>query len=357
MEQINQALSDLLTRFKVQMKTDPATADRSLLQAGIQMLQEYVQISTILDSEIVHLGYTFCYWAGDRQGIVDLMTRYLAQPLSLQEEAWACWEQIDYLAALRQCEMAVGRQKEVLEWAKNYLPKDRLLWVMYDSTQALCWHEMGQGKEWLQIFEEIMSSVVSTPENREDRFQYLRTAAVMWNAQRETQEALKLVDRMHQLCNEETGWESRAAFKLKTYAYAITAWDHLKETEKIADIGRQARTLLEEMERILPDPMTPLQQHDLGIAYDDIGSSLFFAGCYESSIPLERRAIELVPLYEWIYLRLAAATWATSHNRTETLSILKQGAAVSHSGRLKLETRPEFTAVLEDKEFLKAAER
>jgi hypothetical protein len=143
--------------------------------------------------------------------------------------------------------------------------------------------------------------------------------------------------------------------KVKTYAYAITTWDHLKDPEKIREIGIQAQALLEELERTLPTPMTPSQQHDLGVAYDDVGSSLFFAGCHEVSIPLECRAVELAPLYEWIYLRLAAAVWTITGNRTETLAILKQGAAVSLSGRLQMETRPEFTDVSNDPEFLEAA--
>ena len=355
MEQIRQALSDLFEEFSVQMKADPATADRSLLGTGRQMVQEHLQANAVLDPEIVHSGYKFCYWLDDRQGIVDLMTCYLGQSLPLEEEAWARWEQMDHMAGLRQCEAVVERQKALLDWAKAHLSPDRLLWVMYDSTQSLCWHQVGMGDEWLQIFEEIMGAVVPSPENRYDRFQYLRTAAVMWNVQGKTQEALHLIDSMHRLCDEDVMWKDRIDLKVKTLAYAITTWDHLKEIRKIEEIGREAQALLEDYERTLPNPMKPSQQHDLGVAYDNVGSSLFFAGYYEVSIPLERRAIALAPLYEWIYLRLATAVWATTKDRTEALAILKQGAAVSSGGRLKLETRPEFSDVIEDPEFLDAA--
>jgi tetratricopeptide (TPR) repeat protein len=355
MEQMRQALTELFEEFNVQMKADPATAYRSLLGRGRQMVLAHLHANAVLDPAIVHLGHKFCYWLDDRQGIIDLMTRYLDQPLALEEEAWARWEQMDLMAGLRQCEAVVERQKKFLDWAKAHLSQDRLLWVMYDSTQSLCWDQVGKGDEWLRIFEEIMGAVVPSPENRVDRFQYLRTAAVMWSAQGKTQEALQLIDRLHRLCDEDVTWEGRIDLKVKTLAHAITTWEPLKETGKIEEIGREAQAFLEEYEQTLPAPLTPSQQHDLGVAYDNVGASLFFAGYYEVSIPLERRAIALMPLYEWIYLRLAAAVWATTKNRTEALAILEQGAAVSNGGRLKLETRPEFTNVIEDPEFLAAA--
>ena len=355
MEQVRQTLTELFEEFSAQMKADSATADRSLLGKGRQMVQAHLHANAVIDPEIVHRGYKFCYWLDDRQGIVDLMTRYLDQPLPLLEEAWARWEQMDLMAGLQQCEAVVERQKEFLDWARAHLSQDRLLWVMYDSTQSLCWHQVGKGDEWLRVFEEIMGAVVASPENRYERFQYLRTGAVMWSAQGKTQEALQLIDSMHRLCDEDMMWTGRIDLKVKTLAHAITTWEPLKKTGKIEEIGREAQAFLEEYERTLPAPMTASQQHDLGVAYDNVGGSLFFAGYYEVSIPLERRAIALAPLYEWIYLRLAAAVWATTKDRMETLAILRQGAAVSNGGRLKLETRPEFRDIIKDLDFLDAA--
>src|SRR5262249_29250665 len=158
---------------------DPATADRSLLELGRQLLWEKMQENS-LEPHVVHLGESLLSLLGDHLGVVDLLSRYLTQPLSVDEEAWARWHLVDNLALSGRWPEVVARQQDFLKWAKEVFPdhppslardipfepvggqeeetlsQDSLLfWVMGDATQAEAWMHLGKADEWLGIFETL----------------------------------------------------------------------------------------------------------------------------------------------------------------------------------------------------------
>ena len=99
----------------------------------------------------------------------------------------------------------------------------------------------------------------------------------------------------------------------------------------------------------------------LAEAYSNVGAALFFAHEYALSIPLMEYGHHLgsdwsgAGASEWNCLRLAAATWATTQDRTRTLEWLRRGAALSGSGRVDMVGCKEFVAVSNDAEFLAAS--
>jgi tetratricopeptide (TPR) repeat protein len=123
------------------------------------------------------------------------------------QEALVRRELIDHLVALGRCDEAVQAQRAFLDWARRALPQDRLLWVMSDATQALCWVAVGRHEEWLAIFRELLGSLIRRSTNRIERLDYLRTAGLVLIRLGRRDEALRVVGMIRDLAKEDPGWE------------------------------------------------------------------------------------------------------------------------------------------------------
>lgn len=346
---MNQPLVDVVAEFERRYMTDPATADRTLLEAAQPLLQQQLQ-SSPLDSELVHLAEKLYFFLADKQAIVDLLSRYLTQPLPVDEEARARWELVDNLAMLRRCHEAVETQKRFLAWARQHLPQDRLWWVVYDGTQALCWAEDGKADEWLAISEGLLKDILPTPENRYDRYYLLRSAGDLLNYHllKRTDNCLQIAGRMHELCDEDPSWDRRVEVHSQAYALEVGAYQNLQDVVGLRRAGLAGTALLQECKTGHPH---------LNVMCNNLAWPLYRAKQYDLSIPLHRRAMELGTSSEHTYLWLAAALWATTRDRAQALSILKQGMPRCRGNWYKLEGLPEFQDVVDDPEFQDAVKR
>src|SRR3712207_8249679 len=90
-----------------------------------------------LEPDVVHAATSVFGHLGRSEAVIDLLTRYLDQPLPVEEEAWARWQLTDQLAVSGRCDEAVEAQLALFDWARHALPPDRLLWIMADGTHAL----------------------------------------------------------------------------------------------------------------------------------------------------------------------------------------------------------------------------
>lgn len=146
-------VKQLLNEYQQQLKTDASSADQTLLETVRKTLNDILDKQLqegCLESEAVRLANEISYFfGGDKRFTVKVLSQYLTQPLTLEEESWARWELIDNLAMLDQCEEVVTYHRDFLAWAREHLSQDRLLWVMYDGTQAVCWRSASKGDEWL----------------------------------------------------------------------------------------------------------------------------------------------------------------------------------------------------------------
>lgn len=364
---MNNDLIKIIASYKAQLADCPETADRSLLHEARQLFE--AQISNLpITPELAHIGHDLYVHLDDRPGIVRLMTDYLHQDLSTDQQAWARWELLDYTAALaypsgdvnpEPCHQVVAMHREFLAWAKTHLPRDRWLWVMYDGTQAVCWRLAGYGNAWLQIFEEIYPSVEPTTENRYARFIYLRTASVAYLETGQHEQALRIAQEIYNLGFEDTQWEYCLKMIAESYSqkiYIHFKWDKLDESYALR---RQFIDYLEQMESTVDEHDTP-RLIQLSGAFENVGSKLFFTGDYEQSIPLIERAVMLgaginPEVTEWTYMRLAAAVWFTTKNRRLTCDWLHRGAAICRGAGLKLSAYPALAEVADDPEFIAAS--
>jgi tetratricopeptide (TPR) repeat protein len=357
---MSQTLKQTLDEYRHQFKSDTASADKSLFADVKRVLHERLQ-ARVLDSEAVHVAVDLSnYFGEDRKLTVKTLSRYLTQPLPQDEEAWARWRLVDNLAALGRCSEVVATQQQFLDWARQVLPPDQLLWVMYDSTQALSWVEAGKENTWLQVFQNLMGQVSATPENRRNRFIYLETASVVLNSLRRVSEVLQIAQLIRQLSEEDTSWDRSLEAKLISFATAINAHCAMQEMEEARRSAEIASKLLEEQWQNL-SAMTSSEKQKLLIMYHNMGGTLYLTRQYELAVPFLRRAVELNSFVEHTYLWLSASLWATTKERPEVLALLKQGAqrAVGNQGLGsvgydKWMNLPEFQDVINDDGFLDA---
>jgi len=343
---MGQSIVEIVTDFERHYASDPTTSDRATLEAAKPLLQQQLQVFP-LDSALVHLAETLYFHLGDKQAIVDLLSRYLTQPLSVEEQARARWELVDNLAMLRRCNEAVEAQKAFLAWAHKHLPQNRLLWVMYDSTQAFCWLEVGKADEWLSVFNDFMESVQVAPENRYDRFFLLRTAGELLNRKQSSRadKPLQVAKKMHDLCNEDASWDRCVEVQLEAYAIETHAYQLLQDITALRHAGLEGTALIQQCRTDYPR---------LNVMCNNLAGPLYRAGQYDLSIPLHQRAIELGTTSEHAYLWLAAALWATTKDRSQVLPILRQGGPRCRGDWYKLEGVAEFHDVVADIEFQNA---
>ena len=362
---MTQTLQYLLTEHKRQFEADPATADRSLLEQGRRLLHNHLR-EPVLDPEVIHLGCCVLFHLDDKTGIIDLMKQFLHQPMPAEKEAWARWTLIDYIAALsypvgpEPCQDVVAMHREFLAWARTHLPPDRLLWVMSDGTQAVCWRLAGHGEEWLGTFREIIAFVVPTSDNRWDRFLYLRTAATAFRVLGQREEALKTAQWMRDLCAEDPEWGRTVEVRVNADDMDICVRDDRGDAEGVRRLGAEATAFLRKYERTVGVTEGEARMR-LAEAYSSLGAALFFAHEYDLSIPLMEHGHHLGTNWigagasEWNCLRLAGATWATSQDRARTLEWLRRGAALSRLGRMDLACCPPLADMASDPDFRAAA--
>jgi hypothetical protein len=123
------------------------------------------------------------------------------------QEARTRWQAVHHLAAIGQCDEAVRAQREFLDWARDVLSPDQLLWVMSGDAQALCWVAIGRHEEWLAIFRELLERLNRRSTNRVERLNYLRTAGLVLTRLGRRDDALRVAGMIRDLLHEDPAWE------------------------------------------------------------------------------------------------------------------------------------------------------
>jgi len=351
-----QIVQRLLIEYKRQLKEDPAAADKSLLNRAHVVFNELIEhqlYNKSIEKEAVHIASEMSYFfGGDKNLTVKILSQYLSQSLDIKEESWARWHLVDNLAMLRHCEKAVEEHQKFLSWARKNLPVDRLLWVMHDGTQAFCWREVGKGEEWLQIFVKIMAEVIPSPENRTDRFVYLRTAQRAYSRMEQFEAARKACEEIYALSEEDANWEKAFAVRMESLISKITLCNQQNDIPQLRRIGEIAGQEIREYHARQTE-MTFEQQRDLSSLYHNLASSFYFTKQYDLAIPLLRCAIDLGVWEHFCYSWLAASLWSTGGERTEVFTLLESG---SHRVAGKYDAWRELTEfhdVTDDVEFLR----
>lgn len=372
----NRSIVEIVQEYRRQFEEDAGKADRRVLENSRTLLYDEIE-ATSWDSRVVHSGFELYYRLGDKEAIVDLLSRYLDTPsLEISEENWARWNLTDNLAMLRRCEEAVNTQKAYLDWARQLLPSPGwrlpaewpfdighdwrpyrkevpadeclLFRIMYDGTQARCWIEVSRSDEWLDIYRALIGEVPPTDHNRVERRYLIRTACVVLSYSGRPAEALKEAGELDRLAREKAHWEEAAETAFDARAAEIEAYRMLDD---MPGLRRAAQIVTSGLERQY-ERLAELKKDEVRALwglYHNTAAPIYRARQYDLAIPLFRRAIELGIPSNYAYLWLAASIWATERDRTQVLSLLKQGVAYSRFGRHR--TAAEFEDVMDDPEF------
>lgn len=357
-----QDLAATLDAYAQQLRAHGGEPDRALLQQARQILAARLR-SEGLTADVVHLGERLYRMAGEWDRCIALLTRYLAQPLPTDEEAWTRWHLTDFLAMQRRYEEAVHRHKEFFAWASERLAPDRLLWVMSDGTQALAWQEHGLRDEWLAIFTDVMARVAPSAGNRLDRFYYLRTAGhLLINfGQRQddlrVDEALRIAGRMRDLAGEDPSWDRAFDIRMQSYVLEIAVYHAQGAAAQVRRVGQEAAAALADRRRggaVMP----AAEQERLAVLYDNLAGTLYHARQYDLAIPLFRASIALESPAPHARIWLAAALRATGGGRAEIVELLREAAQRWYSPRRPwdyVRGLPEFQDAGDDPDFALAA--
>jgi len=318
-------------------------------------------------AETVRAGQQLYYQLREREALVALLTRYLAQPLAVEEHVWARWLLVDNLALLRRHEDTVEAQRDFLAWARAHLPAERLFWVMRDSTQALSWAALCRVDEWLTIVNELFENVDAVPENRDARFNCLRTASGMLARTGRTGESLEVAARMGALADEDPLWERAFDMRAEAGSQKINAYQVAGSVGDVRRAGLEATQLVtEHVARLggVGGISDPALRKRLATVAHNVAAPLYRGRQYDLAIPLFRLAVSLgiggsPPLSAWPYGWLAASLWVTERDRTAVLPLLREAAAryqgTGDAFWRAVRKHPEFQDFADDPEFAAAA--
>jgi hypothetical protein len=158
-----------------QFDADPEHADRSLLDTAWDRLDRLAG-QDIWRPDEARAALDVCVHYGRQDRGNEILSSYLTQQLSVEEEAWARWHLTGGYAACRECARAVEEHRRFITWARASLPPGRWAWAFMAGGVANCWIVEDVAQQWLDMFLQITEAVPPTPETRDDRWILLRTA-------------------------------------------------------------------------------------------------------------------------------------------------------------------------------------
>jgi hypothetical protein len=338
------------------LETEGATPDATLLTRAESLLQERLRTQP-LDSELAHLGYELFGHLGKCAETRALLEPYRTQRLDTEpyEAAWAWWVIDDCLALERKASELVRQQAELLGWSLQRFPAEQCLFAISDSTQASCWWMLGQREGWFALFNDLMSRITPTEQNRDDRFETLRTATVLYvRSERKDQveQAQPLFSSLYDLVEEDATWAQHDDRLIEIQSMHIKALHILGQTQSVRELGAQATHLLRSWMSRVAEPSVEERRQFRRLCHN-IAAALYYARQYDLAIPLFEQAIAYGVSTPHPFLWLAASLWVTTQDRPRVFALLEQARAHDASGRIAkhMSEAPEFANLQSDPQF------
>jgi RNA polymerase sigma factor (sigma-70 family) len=372
-------LGEIVADYLKQQRENPETADRSLLAQARQQFSDRMNDTAPLDPETVRSGNNLLFLIGDHDSNVALMRRYLTQPLSISEEAWARFFLVNTLSGAERSQEVVSVQEELSRWMESLTPDNMprlscawpflpvpdtdstteiypqdslLLWTHYIPVSPNDWVKVGRLDDWLQRFHQILDNVPATDANRQQRFYFLRIALWTLLPLGRTEEAETLLLRVEALADEETN--PLSVFHWRGHAIYLRMVQAKGDAETLRQVGDRAAVLLSLYEQALrAGEADSAIVTRFSILRDNIASVAADQDLYTLAVPLLTAQILSGRASEWVYVRLAKCVWASTHNKKDTLFLLRQGMLRNSAGDLRdwVESLPIFADLVEDPEF------
>lgn len=371
-------LARVLREFQQQEAADPHSANRELLEEGQTVLVQALEQDAALETQLVHDGFLLLWRKWDFPALSGLLMRYLSQPLSDSEAAWAYVHLANAAAMSGSAAGAVLAHEAFERWLPGKSPRlsagwpffpepgtatsaaydggdlVRLLFLSQSAEFATSYHGVWRGRDYLAKVDAALLKAPATQTNRMQTFYVLRMASAACEAAQDWTGSRRYIQHMHTLAAETEEETLKAELQSKAIGHEM----HLaRETQDTAAF--EARVA--EMIALLADAEQkgPARKKWVRSERHNLACQLVESRHYESALSMwEANAATGGQIGGWGWLLYAATLWQMTRNREQTLALLREARVNDDRDMLPLFVeRPEFKSVQSNSEFQHAISR
>ena len=370
-------LARVLREFQQQEAADPHTVNRGLLEEGRTALFQTLRKDAPLDDRTVRDGFTLLWRKRDWSALAALLMRYLTQPLSDSEIAWAYVHLANMIAVGGSAAGAVLAHEAFERWAPGKSPRLSAHWPYYpvseDAPDAVyagaevrllflaqsgefstSYLGVWRNNDYLAKVDAVLSEIPLTPENRRQRFFVLRMASNACESAGDWDRAGRYIQQMHTLAAGAENETLRAEIKAMALGHDIGLARRMKDEVAFTARVAEMTALLNEAEQKEPSRTGWVRGERHNFACTLVGGDR-----HDLALPLwEANAETGGQVGGWGWLMYAATVWQLTQDRERTLALLREARAHDDRDMAPLFAgRPEFAGVRDGPEFREAIGR
>ena len=367
-------LARVVREYQWQKWSDPHAANRDLLREGREAMTRIVAGDAAISWQTARDGFALLWEQWEFAPMTSLLMRFLAEPRTDGQTAWAYLHLANALALGGSSAGAVLAHEafERLLAGKTYRlsrqwphdPSDdsateaynadevRLLFLCSPGGLSRSYHGVWRLRDYEQKLDAALSALTPTESNREQRFYALRAGVVTCQFAQDFPGAEHYLARIFQLA-AEPGGTGGEKWQIKALGEAMELARVTGDSERFARLGDESARLLTTAAAAVPNaPWLSGERHN--VAYE-----LTMAGQHEAALPLwEANEASGGQANGGAWLLYAATVWKVTGDRSRTVALLREAAVHSESDLLPVfKERPEFASVLNDADFLAAIRR
>jgi len=369
-------LARVLREFQQQEAADPETVNRGLLEEGRTALFQTLGQDAPLDDQTVRDGFTLLWRKRDWAALAALLMRYLTQPLSDSETAWAYVHLANMIAVGGSAAGAVLAHEAFERWMPGKSPRLSAHWPYYPVSEDISdavyagaevrllflaqsgefstsYLGVWRSNDYLAKVDAVLSEIPVTPGNRRQRFFVLRMASNTCESAGDLDRAQQYIQQMHTLAVKAENETLKAEIEAMALGHDIGLAHRMRDEAAFAARAAEKTALLT-AEQEEPDPTGWVrgERHDLAC-------QLALGGRHDLALPLwEANAACGGQIGGWGWLMYAATLWQLTQDRAKTLGLLREARTHDDRDMTSLFTeRPEFAGVRDDEEFRQAISR
>ena len=370
-------LARVLREFQQQEAADPETVNRGLLEEGRTALFQTLGQDAPLDDQTVRDGFTLLWRKRDWAALAALLMRYLTQPLSDSETAWAYVHLANMIAVGGSAAGAVLAHEAFERWMPGKSPRLSAHWPYYPVSEDISdavyagaevrllflaqsgefstsYLGVWRSNDYLAKVDAVLSEIPVTPGNRRQRFFVLRMATNACESAGDLDRARQYIQQMHTLASEAEDEALKGELQAKALVHEMHL-ARLKTDEAAFTVHAAEMTSL----------LNAAEQKGWSRAGWVRGERHNFA----CQLVNGDRHDQALPLWEanaetggqdggWGWLMHAATLWQLTQDRPRTLALLREARTHDDRDMTSLFTeRPEFAGVRDDEEFRQAISR
>jgi hypothetical protein len=308
----------------------------------------------------------------------DVLRRYLLQPLSDSETAWAYQTLANVLACNEHAAEAVDVYEAFERWLPGRSPRLSAKFPGYPSPEdsrepalgpdeirlsflsqsvqfATAYGQVGRYADYVAKFDDALSRVTPTSENLELRVEAVGISLDASHSAGDFDRAERCLLLMHSIADADPDADSVAPLRGRILTWEIELARARNDEARIATKLQEAMSLLGRLEGDGPPA------RDLGVFRHTLAHHLNQSGRYDLALPVLDAQLAAAGGshgdYGYAWLMHAAAVWKVTRDRPRTLALLSE--ARDHDPRdLTDEFRTSaFEDVRDDPEFLHAISR